>query len=214
MSTKLAAGLAVVLFSTCGDEAPQSAPAPDFTCDHAYDAGCRYEAEVQIDAGRLVDASMFDTAQGWGTMGAFRNLQGQVTVRDRLGTATTTCHFTASYDVGTEMVGSNAIVTSAPTVVFEGACPIACADWLFPASGTFDDTEGRYTIQPDESAWSLQLGAWAPEEPYSQEWLVTGPSSSSYGANAVLNEPVVLLPSGWTVPSDAPPHLALDAVCR
>ena len=44
--------------------------------------------------------------------------------------------------------------------------------------------------------------------------LVTALSDSSYGANAELNAPVAVLPSGWTVPTEAPPHTALDAICR
>lgn len=214
MSTKLAAGVAVVLLNTCGDDAPQVSASPDYTCASAYEPGCRYQADVQIDAGLLIDASMFDTAAGWGTAGAYRNLQGSVTVHDQLGAAAVTCGFTASYDVGTEMVGGTAIVTSVPTITWTGSCPIACADWIFPASGTFDDAQGRYTLQPDEGAWSLQLGAWAPEQPYGPEWLVSGPASSTYGANAELNEPVALLSSSWTVPVDRPPAMAIDATCR
>lgn len=213
MSSKLAAVGLTMMISTCGDSAPSASPPADYTCDHSWDTSCRYTADVQIHSGTLIDASLFDTAQGWGTLGAFRNLSGTVTVSDGLSADTTTCNFTASWDIGTEMVGTDAALTSDPTVNFEAGCPITCA-WFFPASGTYDDTAGRYTVSVQEGHWSAMIGAWAPEEPYSQEWLTTAASSSTYGANASLNEPVAVYASSWTLPMAAPPASVLDATCR
>lgn len=207
-SAKLAATLAAVAISNCGDPA-QSAPAPtvpvhqpDFSCLHAFDTSCQNTAEVTIGGGMLSDASTHDSGDGgWGTMGSYRGLIGAVTVSGPDGQVS--CDFTATLDIGTEMNGGVAIVTSASDVVFEPGCPLDCA-WFFPGDGRFDDTQGRFTLQPFEGVWSLQLGAWAPEAPYGPEWLATAPASTTLGAEATLDEPVAVVASGWQAPMQAP----------
>lgn len=215
MSTKALSGIALVMLGTCGEDAPPAAPAgPDYTCSSVYDTNCRFTAQVSIDGGTLEDAWIEGTPEGVASYGAFRGLTGQVTVHDSLGESPVSCGFSLDLDLGTQVTDTTAVVTTVPTIQLDDACPIACA-WFLPSPGTFDATRGRYSLSPFEGSWSLQLGDWAPEEPYSHEFLATVQSSSTgYGAGgAVLNAPATLLATAWQAPLDHPVGASIEASC-
>lgn len=212
MSTKAVTGLTLVMLSTCGDEEAGPPPGPDYTCTSLYDSGCRYTADVAITGGTLADASTHTTAQGWGTSGSFEAITGVVTVTDADGEPPVSCSFTVDLDIGTQIEGDDAVVTSLAQVELNDSCPIACA-WFLPASGTFDATRGRYSLSPFEGTWSLQLGDWEPEEPYSHEFFATQLSSTSYGAVATLDAPVPLYPTDWEAPLALPVGGSVQASC-
>lgn len=211
MSTKALTGLTLVMLSTCGDEEPAST-GPDYTCTSIYDSGCRYSADVAITGGTLTDAATHTTSQGWGTSVSFQDIAGVVTVTDADGEPPVSCSFIADLDIGTSIEGDDAIVTSISQVELDDSCPIRCA-WFLPAAGTFDATRGRYSLSPFESQWSLQLGDWAPEEPYSHEFFATQISSTSYGAAASLDAPVQLYPTDWEAPLALPVGGSVEPSC-
>lgn len=212
MSTKAVTGLTLVMLGTCGDEQAAPPPGPDYTCTSLYDTGCRYQADVAITGGTLLDASTHTTATGWGTEGAFRDVTGVVSITDTEGAPPITCSFTADLDIGTSIEGDDAIVTAVPTVQLEDGCAIRCA-WFLPASGTFDASRGRYSLSPFEGQWSLQLGDWAPEEPYSREFLATQTSQTSYDGQAILDASVALFATSWEAPLGLPVNGAVAPSC-
>ena len=214
MSTKALSGLAVVMLGTCNsDDAPTAAP-PDYTCSSVYDTNCRYSAQVTITGGQLEDASIGSTAEGVVSAGAYRGVTGQVTVHDSEGASPVTCSFSVDLDLGTTSDGDTTVVTTVPTVQMSDACPVRCA-WFLPAAGTYDATGGRYSISPFEGSWSLQLGDWEPEEPYSHEYLATvqGAGTSYTATGAVLDAPSELLATTWSAPLAHPVGASVDPSC-
>ena len=159
----LKASIPIAILSTCGSGSTTStAPAgPDYDCVSIYDAGCDYEAIVEIQDGQVavLDQLYLAEEDGYRNDGLFADVAGLVTVHDRQGVdPSVTCSFFVesllfdqleSYPSGVDPVFTNDGAVYGATLGAQldasgtdiGPCPIA-SPWFLPTSGSYTDPSG------------------------------------------------------------------------
>jgi hypothetical protein len=196
---------APMLVAMCSSAEPTDAPdpvVPSYTCDHAFDAGCRWSADVSLTGGILTEATI-DTVGPLATGASVEALTGTVTVSDGDDAfAPVTCDFTVDLSLATVEDGADTLVERVGTPVFDDACPLACG-WFLPPSGTFANDDGRFRMLMVEGRWELELGDFATPDaaPNGPLWWWTEPTSSTFADGVMaLDAPVAIAGGGWTAP--------------
>ncbi|MEZ4316449.1 MAG: hypothetical protein R3F61_03045 [Myxococcota bacterium] len=213
-ATKTAAVVLTLAAGPCSGGDPEPAPA-SYSCEHAFDAGCRYRATVDLHGGTLAEAEILPLPDfGASSRASFEGLAGTVTIADLAGSEpSVTCGFTVDLDFHSDTMGGRAVVTTSGTPTFEPGCPLTCA-WFLPGSGDYAATGGHFRMKMFEGQWELEFGASEPDSPeYGPSWLYSESAPVDFGEGATLVQPTPIGGGTWTVPMHAPLGSYPDTVC-
>jgi hypothetical protein len=205
--------------TSCGNSTPTTPTtpaAPTYNCDHAFDDGCRYSAEVEWQSATLSEASISwlltsDTDHS----AQIDNAVIEATIMDLDGVhPTVTCTVNADLVlVGVEDADGGMDALWEVNWTLDSACPLTCP-WFLPTSGQFSDDAGRFGLGYFEGQFDVNWGPVDPADPSYTEWNVPfqlgstdfDPSSGWIG----LNAPTELYPSSYEVPVALPGTFNVD----